>query len=78
MFIVVLSFSIPLAVLICAICEVSSALSVGFIGSWFCNCVVSSFRKLACEVAVESFVVELLELVELDEPDAVFAALMAA
>ena len=41
----VLSFSMPLTVLICAICDVICALSTGFIGSWFCNCVTSSVRK---------------------------------
>ena len=42
---VVLSFSMPLTVLICAIWLVTCALSIGFSGSWFCICVTSSFRK---------------------------------
>jgi hypothetical protein len=42
---VVLSFSMPLTVLICAIWLVTCALSIGLSGSWFCICVTSSFRK---------------------------------
>ena len=35
----------PLTVLICASCEVSSAFSIGLSGSWLLSCVTSSFRK---------------------------------
>ena len=44
-FMVALSFSMPVTVLICAICEVICALSIGFIGSWLASCATSSFRK---------------------------------
>ena len=39
------SDSIPRTVLICASCEVTSAFSMGFIGSWLRICATSSFRK---------------------------------
>ncbi|MNL40239.1 hypothetical protein D3C87_1625740 [compost metagenome] len=48
----------PSTVAICAICEVSSAFSIGFSGSWFCNCVVSSFRNWSCRPCA---VMELVE-----------------
>ena len=41
----------PLTVLICAICEVTCALSIGLSGSWFCICVTSSFRKRSSDPA---------------------------
>ena len=44
-FIVVLSDSMPVTVLICAICVVICALSIGFIGSWLLSWATSSFRK---------------------------------
>ena len=40
-----LSVLTPVTVWICAICVVTAALSIGFIGSWFCNCATSSFRN---------------------------------
>ncbi|MNT66542.1 hypothetical protein D3C72_2046130 [compost metagenome] len=42
---VALSFSMPLTVLICASCEVSSAFCIGLSGSWLFSCVTSSLRK---------------------------------
>ena len=41
----VLSFSMPVTVLICASWEVSCAFSIGFNGSWLFSCVTSSLRK---------------------------------
>ena len=43
-----LSCWMPVTVLICAICEVIWALSIGFIGSWLLSCATSSFRKRSC------------------------------
>ncbi len=40
-----LSVSIPVTVLICAIWLVTCALSIGLSGSWFCICATSSFRN---------------------------------
>src|SRR3989338_789552 len=44
---VALSFSMPLTVLNCAICEVICALSSGLSGSWFFICVTRSLRNLS-------------------------------
>ncbi|MNN64801.1 hypothetical protein D3C81_1802620 [compost metagenome] len=43
---VVLSFSIPLTVLIWASWVVSSLFCIGLVGSWFFNCATNSVRKL--------------------------------
>ena len=45
----------PVTVLICAICEVICALSIGFMGSWLFNCATSSFRKRSCAAAGSVF-----------------------
>ena len=65
----VLSFSMPLTVLICAIWLVTCALSIGFSGSWFCICATSSFRKRS---ELSAAVVVLLPPALLD--DLVFSA----
>ncbi|CAM2190098.1 hypothetical protein BC2230_70186 [Burkholderia cepacia] len=44
----VFSCAMPLTVLICASCDVICELSTGLVGSWFCSCVTSSFRNVAC------------------------------
>ena len=38
----------PVTVLICAICEVICALSIGAVGSWFFNWATSSVRNWFC------------------------------
>ncbi|MNY43730.1 hypothetical protein D3C86_1787090 [compost metagenome] len=38
----------PLTVLICASCVVSSLFCIGLVGSWFFNCATSSVKKLPC------------------------------
>ncbi len=45
---VVLSDSMPATVLICVICVVICALSIGFIGSWLFSCATSSLRNRSC------------------------------
>jgi hypothetical protein len=40
-------------VLISASCEVICELSIGLVGSWFCNCVTSSCKKVFCNDAPE-------------------------
>src|SRR3989344_1463068 len=65
---VVLSFSMPVTVLIWAIWLVAWALSMGLSGSWFCICVTRSLRKRSCASA---FYVDLL-------PVAAEVALLAA
>src|SRR5690606_34707069 len=45
---VVLSDSMPATVLICVICVVICALSIGFIGSWLLSCATSSLRNRSC------------------------------
>jgi hypothetical protein len=47
----------------CASCETNCVLSVGFKGSWFCNCATKSWRNICSLGAVEPSVLE--ELVEL-------------
>ena len=64
----VLSFSMPLTVLICAIWLVTWALSIGLRGSWFFICATSSLRNrspvaswaLAVEAADGALVTEVL------------------
>src|ERR1700712_1477992 len=70
----VFNWPMPDTVLICASCEVICELSVGFVGSWFFNCVTSSVRKVFCRSDGDVPPVELVELVELvdDELDAPF------
>jgi hypothetical protein len=45
---VALSDSMPATVLICVICVVICALSMGFIGSWLFSCATSSLRNRSC------------------------------
>ena len=61
----VLSWLIPVTVLIWASCEVICELSIGLVGSWFFSCVTSSCKNVFCRSLVE--VPELLEV--LDELD---------
>ena len=49
----------PLSVLICASCEVSSLFCNGLVGSWFFSCATNSVRKLLCR-SDELLVPELL------------------
>ncbi|CAG9253783.1 hypothetical protein PUN4_200010 [Paraburkholderia unamae] len=44
----VLSCWMPETVLICASCDVICELSIGSVGSWFCNCATSSCRNVVC------------------------------
>jgi hypothetical protein len=54
------SCAMPLTVLICASCDVICELSTGLVGSWFCNCVTSSFRNVACRSLADVPVVDTL------------------
>ncbi|CSP51255.1 Uncharacterised protein [Shigella sonnei] len=58
-----MSFSIPLTVLICANCDVSSLFSIGLVGSWFFSCATNKVRKLLCKSAALLPVSELLLVV---------------
>src|ERR1700748_964421 len=54
----VCTWPIPCTVLICASWEVICELSAGLVGSWFCNCVTSSVRKVFCRSAAEGALAE--------------------
>ncbi len=60
---VVLSFSMPVTVLIWAIWLVTCALSIGLSGSWFCICVTSSLRKRSDASVVLSLAVAVVPLI---------------
>jgi hypothetical protein len=74
----VFNWLMPVTVLISASCEVICELSIGLVGSWFCNCVTSSCKKVLCSDAPElaELLAELAD--ELDaEPVAEFALIVS-
>ena len=69
----------PVTVLICAIWLVTSALSIGLSGSWFCICATSSFRKVsALTVWLDALEAAGVELTMTSGVDAAALTLMAS
>ncbi len=70
----------PETVEICAICEVTCALSIGFIGSWLLNWATSNLRKRSSDAAWLALdaVVVLAVVVPEVTADAVVMAMVAS